>query len=60
MGDAMDKYCLQNSLGVVEGVTHAGQAAKGAHAFTYSAELGVIYHPSSSICILKRRSPGVC
>lgn len=27
MGDAMDKHCLQNPLDVVEGVTHAGQAA---------------------------------
>lgn len=27
MGDTMDKCCLQNPLDIVEGVTHAGQAA---------------------------------
>lgn len=27
VGDAMDKHGLQNPLDVVEGVTHAGQAA---------------------------------
>ena len=26
MGDAMDKHVLQYSLGIVEGVAHAGQA----------------------------------
>lgn len=34
MGDTVDKYCLQNPLDIVEGVAHAGQAAKGAHIFT--------------------------
>lgn len=34
MGDAVDKHCLQNPLDVVEGVAHAGQAAKVAHVFT--------------------------
>lgn len=43
MRDAMDEYCLQNPLDIVEGVTHAGQAAKQAHTFTYNAELGVIH-----------------
>lgn len=27
MGDTMNKHCLQNPLDIVEGVTHAGQAA---------------------------------
>lgn len=27
MGDTMDKQCFQNPFDVVEGVTHAGQAA---------------------------------
>lgn len=34
MGDAVDKYCLQNPLDIVEGVAHAGQAAKVAHPVT--------------------------
>lgn len=29
MGDTVDKHCLQDPLDVVEGVTHAGQAATG-------------------------------
>lgn len=33
MGDAVDKYCLQNPLDIVKGVTHADQAAKGARPF---------------------------
>lgn len=31
MGDAVDKYCFQNPLDIVEGVAHAGQAAEVAH-----------------------------
>lgn len=29
MGNTVDKQCLQDPLDVVEGVTHAGQAATG-------------------------------
>lgn len=34
MGDSVHKYCLQNPLDIVEGVAHAGQAAKVARPFT--------------------------
>lgn len=43
MRDAMHKYRLQNPLNIVEGVTHAGQAARQAHTFTYNAEFEVIH-----------------
>lgn len=54
MGDAMDKYCFQNPLAVMEGVTHAGQAARVAHTFTFihSAELVLIHHPLSFLCAI--------
>lgn len=36
MGDTVDKQCLQNPLDVVEGVTHAGQAAAEETIFQFS------------------------
>lgn len=37
MGDTMDKHGLQDPLDVVEGVTHAGQAATG-HTYMMSCD----------------------
>lgn len=40
VGDTVDKHCLQNPLDVVEGVTHAGQAANRTHIHTYIFSCG--------------------
>lgn len=44
MGDTMHKQRLQNPLDVVEGVTHAGQAATG---HTYLALINTLHRCSS-------------
>ena len=42
MGDAVDKHVLQYSLGIVEGVTHAGQA--GAEERKHYSVLGSFFN----------------
>lgn len=47
MGDTMDKQCLQNPLDVVEGVTHAGQAATGhthTNTLTYLTVINAVHY----------------
>lgn len=60
MGDAVDEHCLQNPLDVVEGVAHAGQAAKDAHTFTYNAELGVIHQKPNALGPVLNLHPKGC
>lgn len=53
MGDAMDKHCLQNPLDIVEGVTHAGQAATRhyvTHTLTYLADYYTAPLQSITLC----------
>lgn len=55
MGDAVDKHCLQDPLDVVEGVAHAGQAAKSCTCIysTCSSDHG---DRLALFCIIQERS----
>lgn len=55
VGDAVDKHCLQDPLDVVEGVAHAGQAAKSCTCIysTCSSDHG---DHLALFCIIQERS----